>query len=118
MQLVTFHGPHIKRGVGLAPRRNDVPFVFGDINSRGVAFENVAEKLFCLFEVDAFLAEELVVDDGLVESKGRVVVLRADTDCSGGVVVKGDKVLFEGFGVLLFPLFKIVEHELVFGGAY
>ncbi len=92
MKFFPFHRPYIERSISLTSRSNDIPFVIGYVNSRGVAFKNVAGKLFSLLEVDAFFAEELVVDDSFVEPNSGIVVLSTDADCSGGVVVEGDKV--------------------------
>ena len=92
MNFFPFHRPYVERSISLTSRSNDIPFVIGYINSRGVAFKNVAGKLFSLLEVDAFLAEELVVDDSFVKTKSSIVVLSTDADCRGGVVVKGDKI--------------------------
>ncbi len=92
MKFFPFHRPYIERSISLTSRSNNIPLVIGYINSRGVAFKNVAGKLFSLLEVDAFFAEELVVDDSFVKANSSVVVLSTDADCSGGVVVKGDKV--------------------------
>ncbi len=92
MKFFSFHRPYIERSISLTSRSNNIPFVIRHINSRGVAFKNVAWELFSLLEVDAFFAEELVVDDSFVKANSSVVVLSTDADCSGGVVVKGDKV--------------------------
>ena len=67
MNLLTLHRPDIQRGISLTTRSNDKLLILRYINSWCIAFQYVAEKLFGFLEVDAFLVDKLVVNDGLVE---------------------------------------------------